>query len=96
MWYWNWFKCGEHTGTHFDAPIHWISGKDFKGNSTDTIPVERFIGPACVIDVADAVKKPRSSDHGRPDRDLVKNPRPHPRRRLGADPLRLVEAHQPR
>src|SRR4051812_10530666 len=41
MWYWNWFKCGEHTGTHFDAPIHWVSGKDHKGNSTDTIPVER-------------------------------------------------------
>ena len=26
-WYWNNFSCGEHTGTHFDAPIHWISGK---------------------------------------------------------------------
>ena len=23
-WYWNNFSCGEHTGTHFDAPIHWI------------------------------------------------------------------------
>ena len=57
MWYWNWFKCGEHTGTHFDAPIHWISGKDYEGNSTDTIPVERFIGPACVINVAEMAKK---------------------------------------
>ena len=27
-WYWNNFTVGEHTGTHFDAPIHWISGKD--------------------------------------------------------------------
>ena len=27
-WYWNNFSCGEHTGTHFDAPIHWISGRD--------------------------------------------------------------------
>ena len=27
-WYWNNFSCGEHTGTHFDAPVHWISGKD--------------------------------------------------------------------
>ncbi len=26
-WYWNNFSCGEHTGTHFDAPIHWISGQ---------------------------------------------------------------------
>jgi hypothetical protein len=25
-WYWNNFSCGEHTGTHFDAPVHWISG----------------------------------------------------------------------
>ncbi|MBI3707010.1 MAG: cyclase family protein [Proteobacteria bacterium] len=49
-WYWNNFSCGEHTGTHFDAPIHWISGKDLPNNSTDTIPVENFIAAACVID----------------------------------------------
>ena len=49
-WYWNNFSCGEHTGTHFDAPIHWISGKDLPQNSVDTIPAERFIAPACVID----------------------------------------------
>jgi kynurenine formamidase len=50
-WYWNAFSTGEHTGTHFDAPIHWISGKDLPGNSVDRIPAEKFIGPACVIDV---------------------------------------------
>lgn len=49
-WYWNNFTCGEHTGTHFDAPIHWISGRDLPHNSVDTIPVTDFIGPACVID----------------------------------------------
>ena len=49
-WYWNNFKAGEHTGTHFDAPIHWITGKDYPNNSTDTIPVKNFIAPACVID----------------------------------------------
>jgi kynurenine formamidase len=49
-WYWNNFSCGEHTGTHFDAPIHWVSGKDLPNNSVDTISPERFIGPACVID----------------------------------------------
>lgn len=49
-WYWNNFSCGEHTGTHFDAPIHWISGRDLPNNSTDTIPVAHFIAPACVID----------------------------------------------
>jgi kynurenine formamidase len=51
-WYWNNIECGEHTGTHFDAPIHWVTGKDHPQNATDTIPVDRFIGPACVIDVA--------------------------------------------
>jgi kynurenine formamidase len=49
-WYWNNFSCGEHTGTHFDAPIHWISGKDLPNNAVDTIPPERFIGSAFVID----------------------------------------------
>ena len=51
-WYWNNFSCGEHTGTHFDAPAHWISGKDLPGNTTDTIPAQRFIAPACVVDCA--------------------------------------------
>jgi kynurenine formamidase len=51
-WYWNNISCGEHTGTHFDAPIHWVTGKDYPNNATHNIPVERFIGPACVIDVA--------------------------------------------
>jgi kynurenine formamidase len=49
-WYWNNFSCGEHTGTHFDAPIHWISGKDLPNNSVDTIPVQHFVAPAVVID----------------------------------------------
>jgi kynurenine formamidase len=49
-WYWNNFSCGEHTGTHFDAPVHWVSGKDFPNNTADTIPAQNFIAPACVID----------------------------------------------
>ena len=49
-WYWNTIHMGEHTGTHFDAPVHWISGKDLPNNATDSIPPERFIGPAFVID----------------------------------------------
>lgn len=52
-WYWNSIACGEHTGTHFDAPVHWISGRDHPGNATDTIPVSRFIAPACVIDAVE-------------------------------------------
>jgi len=50
-WYWNTLRFGEHTGTHFDAPIHWITGKDLSDNACDTIPPRRFVGPACVIDV---------------------------------------------
>ena len=26
-WYWNNFRTGEHTGTHFDAPNHWVTGQ---------------------------------------------------------------------
>ncbi len=58
-WYWNNFSCGEHTGTHFDVPIHWVSGKDHEKNATDTVPNEAFIGAACVIDaVADCQANP--------------------------------------
>lgn len=49
-WYWNNFSCSEHTGTHFDAPVHWISGKDQPNNTVDTIPPSAFIAGACVID----------------------------------------------
>ena len=54
-WYWNTINMGEHTGTHFDAPVHWITGKDLPNNATDTIPASRFVGPGCVIDVSRAV-----------------------------------------
>jgi len=50
QWYWNNFTCSEHTGTHFDAPIHWITGKDLPNNAVDTIAPEHFIAPAAVID----------------------------------------------
>jgi isatin hydrolase len=49
-WYWNTLRLGEHTGTHFDAPVHWISGKDLANNACDTIPPGRFVAPACVLD----------------------------------------------
>jgi kynurenine formamidase len=50
-WYWNAIHLGEHTGTHFDAPVHWVTGKDLPDNACDTIPARRFVGPACVVDV---------------------------------------------
>ena len=52
-WYWNTLRMGEHTGTHFDAPVHWVTGRDLPDNTTDTIPPGRFVGPACVIDCSD-------------------------------------------
>ena len=56
-WYWNWFEGGEHAGTHFDAPIHWVTGKD--KDDVSQVPVARLIGPAVVIDrVAEARKNP--------------------------------------
>ncbi len=58
-WYWNTIHLGEHTGTHFDAPVHWVTGKDLPDNACDTIPAGRFIGPACVIDVSrESVENP--------------------------------------
>ena len=55
-WYWNTIRMGEHTGTHFDAPVHWVTGKDLPNNACDTIPVRRFVGPACVIDITKDVE----------------------------------------
>ena len=51
-WYWNNLSMGEHTGTHFDAPVHWISGKDLPNASVDTIDPANFIAPACVVDLS--------------------------------------------
>lgn len=52
-WYWNNFRTGEHTGTHFDAPNHWITGKD-QGDISG-VPAEVFLRPAAVIDVTEQV-----------------------------------------
>ena len=51
-WYWNNFSCGEHTGTHFDAPAHWITGRPLPQNTVDTIDVRNFIAPAVVVDAS--------------------------------------------
>ncbi len=47
-WYWNDITTGEHTGTHFDAPVHWLTGKD--GEDVAQVPVSRLIAPAAVLD----------------------------------------------
>ena len=47
-WYWNDITTGEHTGTHFDAPVHWISGRD--GLDVSQVPAASLIAPAVVLD----------------------------------------------
>ncbi len=47
-WAWYTLEVGEHVGTHFDAPIHWITGKD--GDDVASAPPGRLVGPAVVID----------------------------------------------
>jgi kynurenine formamidase len=54
-WYWSDISMGEHTGTHFDAPAHWVTGKDLPNNTVDTIAPKDFVGPAVVIDCSAAV-----------------------------------------
>ena len=49
-WFWHNITVGEHTGTHFDAPVHWVTGKDLPNNTTDTLVVQNLIAPACVVD----------------------------------------------
>ena len=55
FWYMNAFTCGEHSGTHFDAPIHWVTGRRHSDGSVDTIPPQKFIAPACVVDASKEV-----------------------------------------
>lgn len=59
FWSWNWLKLGEHSGTHFDAPHHWITGRDNPKGSTDTLDVKRAVAPVNVIDCsAEAAANP--------------------------------------
>lgn len=49
-WYWNDLRMGEHTGTHFDAPAHWITGRDLPDATLDRLDPQRLVASACVID----------------------------------------------
>jgi kynurenine formamidase len=59
-WYWNSFEGSEHLGTHFDAPIHWVSGRD-RGDVSE-VPVRNLVGAAVVID---------KSEQAAPDPDFL-------------------------
>ncbi len=56
-WYWNNIATGEHVGTHFDAPVHWITGRD--GLDVAQVPPRQLIAAAAVIDKsADCAEDP--------------------------------------
>ena len=57
-WAWYTLTIGEHVGTHLDAPIHWITGKD--GADVGSITPQTLVGPACVIDKTAETE----ADHG--------------------------------
>ncbi len=46
----SWMALGSHTGTHIDAPLHFIEG----GGAVDAIPPEALVGPCRVVDVGEA------------------------------------------
>jgi len=46
--YTNLLNLQEHTGTHMDAPAHFVEG----GTTADMIPVEQFVAPMAVIDIS--------------------------------------------
>ena len=54
---WNWLVLGEHSGTHFDAPHHWITGKDFEDGFTDSLDVQRLVAPVNVIDCSEQAQE---------------------------------------
>jgi len=53
-WYYasNRYAAADHGGTHLDAPKHFAQGRQ----AADEVPLERLMGPACVIDVAAAAR----------------------------------------
>lgn len=54
-WYWNDIHTGEHTGTHLDAPNHWITGRD--GLDVSQAPLSTLVAPVAVIDKTGEVEK---------------------------------------
>ncbi|NAS21079.1 cyclase family protein [Herbidospora sp. NEAU-GS84] len=49
-WYWNNISTGEHTGTHFDAPVHWVTARD--GEDVSQVAPSKLLAPAVVLDFA--------------------------------------------
>ncbi len=66
-WKWHNISMSEHTGTHFDAPSHWISGRDLPSNSVDAIKPADFIGPVVVLDCVEATENDEDFELSRAD-----------------------------
>lgn len=54
---------GSHSGTHVDAPSHFIPG----GSPVDRIPLERLIGPAAVLNLPTSLTVVGAADLARLD-----------------------------
>src|ERR1041384_3170978 len=52
------YSLGAHSGTHVDAPMHFVAD----GAPIDRVPLERLIGPARVIEIADDVQAITASE----------------------------------
>ena len=77
---------GEHSGTHMDAPGHFVEGKRLV---PQLLPEELF-APIAVIDISErAAADPDSRRRPGGHRRLRAAPRPDPARRGGADALGL-------
>jgi arylformamidase len=57
------YSMGAHSGTHIDAPMHFVRD----GASIDHVPLSALIGPARVIDIADAVQAIDAAELNRHD-----------------------------
>jgi len=52
--YWNNLRMSEHTGTHFDAPVHWRSGRHL--HDVSQVPPTELVGPGVVVDMTAATE----------------------------------------
>ena len=57
------YSLGAHSGTHVDAPMHFVAN----GAPIDRVPLERLIGPARVIEIADEVQAIDAPELGKHD-----------------------------
>ncbi len=60
-------ECGNHTGTHLDAPSHMIRHGATPGATLNEIPLERLVGPARVLELPGVSSIGRADLEGRLD-----------------------------